>query len=190
MKKSPKSIIPWLTGRKALRIAVIGDVILDEYLDGQVNRISPEAPVPVHLVSKSSHGAGGAANAARNIKLAGGEPILFSVLGSDEAGRTLKDLLKKDKIDVSHLAVVNDRPTIRKTRVTEPQKTMENSFHQATNLDGAFAVDSWEGIAGPVLLVDDMVDSGWTFTVLAALLRQSGSGPVFPVALANTAKGS
>ncbi len=128
MKKSPKSIIPWLTGRKALRIAVIGDVILDEYLDGQVNRISPEAPVPVHLVSKSSHGAGGAANAARNIKLAGGEPILFSVLGSDEAGRTLKDLLKKDKIDVSHLAVVNDRPTIRKTRVT-------SSSHQLVRID-------------------------------------------------------
>lgn len=81
-------------------------------------------------------------------------------------------------------------PCLRKTRDTPPQKTMENSHYQAANLDGAFEVDSWEGLIGPVLLVDDMVDSRWTFTVLAALLRRAGSGPVFPVALASTTKGS
>lgn len=128
MKKGAKAIIPWLTGKKALRVAVVGDVILDEYLEGQVNRISPEAPVPVHLVSKSIHGAGGAANAARNIKLAGGEPLLFSVLGNDEAGKNLKDLLKKDRIDVSHLVAVSDRPTIRKTRIT-------SASHQLVRVD-------------------------------------------------------
>lgn len=73
---------------------------------------------------------------------------------------------------------------IRKVRVTRPQKEMENSWQQAHNLDGAFQVDSWEGLAGPVLLIDDLVDSRWTFTVVAALLRQQGSGPVFPLALA------
>lgn len=118
MSKIVRPDIPWLRTDKPLRIAVVGDVILDEYLDGQVNRISPEAPVPVHLVTNSFHGAGGAANAARNIKLAGGEVLLMSVIGNDEAGRNLKEFLKKDQIDCSYLETVDDRPTIRKTRIT------------------------------------------------------------------------
>ena len=79
---------------------------------------------------------------------------------------------------------------VRKTRPTEPQKTMENSYRQAHNLEHAFEVTPWPGMAGPVLLVDDMVDSGWTFTVVGALLREAGSGPVFPLALAVSAKGT
>ena len=75
-------------------------------------------------------------------------------------------------------------PAVRKIRETQPQKTMSNSYQQAHNLDGAFAVDPWPGISGPVFLVDDMVDSRWTFTTVAALLRQGGSGEVFPLALA------
>jgi ATP-dependent DNA helicase RecQ len=73
---------------------------------------------------------------------------------------------------------------LRKVRATPPQKDMGNSWQQAHNLDGTFHVDSWEGVAGPVLLLDDVVDSGWTLTITAALLRQEGSGPVFPFVLA------
>jgi len=75
------------------------------------------------------------------------------------------------------------KPVIRKINPTRPQQEMNNSYQQAHNLDGAFAIDTWEGIKGTVFLVDDMVDSRWTFTVIAALLRQGGSGSVFPVAL-------
>lgn len=75
------------------------------------------------------------------------------------------------------------QPVIRKIHQTPPQKEMNNSYQQAHNLDGAFAIDTWEGIKGTVFLVDDMVDSRWTFTVIAALLRQAGSGSVFPLAL-------
>lgn len=74
---------------------------------------------------------------------------------------------------------------IRKTRETQPQKNMENSVHQCRNLDGVFAVDRTAVLAGPVLLVDDVVDSGWTLSVAATLLREAGSGPVFPFALAS-----
>lgn len=77
---------------------------------------------------------------------------------------------------------------VRKTRGTEPQKLMENSFRQVENINGVFAATAWERIDGPVLLVDDMVDSRWTFTMVGALLRNAGSGPVFPFALAVTAK--
>ena len=74
---------------------------------------------------------------------------------------------------------------IVKLRDNEPQKLQQNSFHQCRNLDGAFGIR--QGIPdGPVLLVDDIIDSRWTVTVLAALLRQSGSGPVYPMALATT----
>ncbi|WP_419653578.1 ComF family protein, partial [Thiolapillus sp.] len=77
---------------------------------------------------------------------------------------------------------------IAKVRDNEPQKMQQNRFHQCRNLDGAFQVA--EGIpAEPVLLVDDIIDSGWTVTVLAALLQRAGSGPVFPVALASTSSG-
>src|SRR5687768_2551979 len=120
--------IPWLTTGRPIRVAVVGDVILDEYLDGQVNRISPEAPVPVHLVTKTIHGAGGAANAARNIKLAGGDACLLSVWGDDEAARQLKRLLEKDKIPTHYIKTVHDRPTVRKTRIT-------SSSHQLVRVD-------------------------------------------------------
>src|SRR5208337_2317452 len=75
---------------------------------------------------------------------------------------------------------------IRKVRDTEPQKTRANSFQQAQNLVGAFAVDQAKVRPQPVLLIDDMVDSKWTFTVAAALLRRAGSGPVHPFALADS----
>jgi len=75
-------------------------------------------------------------------------------------------------------------PVIKKCRQTEPQKTMQNSFQQVNNLCGAFRIEDWEGREGPVLLFDDMVDSRWTFTITSALLRNAGSGQVFPFALA------
>ena len=75
------------------------------------------------------------------------------------------------------------QPVIQKIRQTPLQKEMNNSYQQAHNLDGAFAIDTGEGIKGTVFLVDDMVNSRWTFTVIAALLRQAGSGSVFPLAL-------
>ena len=77
---------------------------------------------------------------------------------------------------------------ISKTRETEPQKSMENSTQQVRNLLGAFSVQ--RGILkSSVLLVDDVIDSGWTITMIAALLRLKGSGPVFPFALARATAG-
>ncbi|WP_241023640.1 RecQ family ATP-dependent DNA helicase [Burkholderia sp. Ac-20365] len=78
-------------------------------------------------------------------------------------------------------------PVIQKTRETEPQKRMENRFHQCHNLDGAFEVHLPDGAESPVLLIDDVVDSAWTLTLAAALLRQAGTSAVFPFALATTA---
>lgn len=87
----------------------------------------------------------------------------------------------------ARLAVALNLPfkeCIQKTRDTRPQKEMQNSYQQARNLAGAFAISDKNILHDPVLLVDDMVDSGWTFTITAALLREAGSGPVYPFALA------
>ncbi|EHM55846.1 ATP-dependent DNA helicase, RecQ family [Cardiobacterium valvarum F0432] len=75
---------------------------------------------------------------------------------------------------------------LHKVRDNPPQKEQNNSYHQCANLDGVFAVAA--GIPHtPVLLIDDITDSGWTFTIAAALLRQAGSGVVYPAALATSA---
>lgn len=118
--------LPWefVNSKSPVRIAVVGDLILDEYLEGYVKRISPEAPVPVHLVKGRTMTAGGAANVARNIQLAGGQAVLFGVLGKDEAARSLKGILQEDRVDISQLVEDPSRPTIRKMRVTSSRQQM------------------------------------------------------------------
>ena len=78
---------------------------------------------------------------------------------------------------------------LEKTDDRPEQKTMANSSQQARNIDGSLAVHGTALPAGPVLLVDDMMDSKWTLTVAAHLLTSHGGGPVYPLALASTAHG-
>ena len=80
-------------------------------------------------------------------------------------------------------------PVIEKTRETEPQKRMENSAQQVRNLLRAFSVGR-DILTAPVILVDDVIDSGWTMNMIAALLRVNNSGPVFPFALARATAGN
>jgi rfaE bifunctional protein kinase chain/domain len=80
------------------RVLVVGDVMLDRYWFGDVTRISPEAPVPVVHVQRTEERPGGAANVARNIASLGGKATLLSVIGDDEAGRTLASLLEKEQV--------------------------------------------------------------------------------------------
>jgi ATP-dependent DNA helicase RecQ len=75
-------------------------------------------------------------------------------------------------------------PCIEKARANSQQKFMENSYQQVRNLDGAFNINLEPKDYQPCLLVDDMIDSGWTFTVASALLRQVGCTKVYPMALA------
>ena len=78
-------------------------------------------------------------------------------------------------------------PALEKVLDTAEQKAMQNSSQQARNLDGSLAITAPP--TGPCLLIDDMVDSRWTFTVAARLLHEHGAGPVFPLALAQTGQG-
>jgi rfaE bifunctional protein kinase chain/domain len=99
-----------------LKIAVIGDIILDKYLWGEVERISPEAPVPIVDVKKETVSLGGAANVANNIVSLGATAYMVGVIGDDENGRIIEKLLKDRGINPVLLKDLS-RPTVEKTRV-------------------------------------------------------------------------
>jgi len=98
-------------------VVVVGDVMIDRYVTGKVERISPEAPVPVLLHSHDRAVAGGAANVAVNIVALGCEVRLVGAVGSDQNGADLKEILEQTGVYPAHLVTDADRPTICKTRV-------------------------------------------------------------------------
>lgn len=99
------------------QVAVIGDVMLDRYLIGDVERISPEAPVPVVSVDEDRVVPGGAANVAANVAAIGATPHLIGVVGDDDAGIALRDALEALGIASAGLITVPGRPTTTKTRI-------------------------------------------------------------------------
>jgi len=106
-----------------VRLLVVGDVMLDRYWFGEVSRISPEAPVPVVKVERQEERLGGAANVARNATSLGAVTALLSVVGDDDAGRTLTRLLEEGQIDAG-LHVDGDLDTIVKLRVIGRQQQL------------------------------------------------------------------
>jgi rfaE bifunctional protein kinase chain/domain len=110
---------PVLDGFPGRRLLVVGDLMLDRYLDGRVDRISPEAPVPV--VSVSSEGErtmpGGAANVAMNIRSLGGSATLVGLVGDDTDGDVLKSLLSGSGLSCEGVVTDRSRPTTTKTRI-------------------------------------------------------------------------
>jgi rfaE bifunctional protein kinase chain/domain len=108
----------------SVRIGVIGDVMLDTYWWGQVERISPEAPVPVVQVGRKEQRIGGAANVALNLSSLGAPVTLFSVLGRDEDGTVLTGLLKQQGINTDYLLQSDSRITTNKMRVISRNQQM------------------------------------------------------------------
>jgi rfaE bifunctional protein kinase chain/domain len=99
------------------RIAVLGDIMVDTYYWGSVSRVSPEAPVPVVDVERETSHLGGAANVANNIKTLGAEPILYGVIGNDEAGQVTIELLQNAQLSTEGIFKEPSRPTTVKTRI-------------------------------------------------------------------------
>jgi rfaE bifunctional protein kinase chain/domain len=99
------------------RILVVGDVMLDRFLWGKVSRISPEAPVPVVEINRESLFPGGAANVARNLRALGSSVSILGVLGDDDTGEDLRELLDQQGVNTDGLVVDPNRPTTLKTRI-------------------------------------------------------------------------
>lgn len=127
IKKSFKEF----TGKKVL---VIGDVMIDSYLWGKVERISPEAPVPVVSVNKKEIRPGGAANVAVNVQAMDAVPYLFSVIGNDKAAADFISVMKENKMPVDGILKSANRTTTVKTRVI-------GNRHQLLRVDEEVADD-------------------------------------------------
>lgn len=113
----PKRLREILESFAGRRVLVLGDVMLDRYLWGNVSRISPEAPVPVVDVQSESTRLGGAANVANNVRALGAEPLLVGVVGDDLAAGQLRAALEEHKLDPGGLVTDDSRPTSIKTRI-------------------------------------------------------------------------
>jgi D-beta-D-heptose 7-phosphate kinase/D-beta-D-heptose 1-phosphate adenosyltransferase len=117
-------------------ILVIGDIILDHYIWGRVNRISPEAPVPVVEVTRESFMLGGAANVAHNIVALGGRAAVVGLRGNDPAGGTVVEMLLNRGITCDGL-FTDDRPTTVKTRVIAHNQQVVRFDREDSNYAGA-----------------------------------------------------
>jgi rfaE bifunctional protein kinase chain/domain len=102
---------------KGKKIFIIGDIMLDRYLFGDVTRISPEAPVQVFDIRKSEYRLGGAANVGFNVKTLGSVPVLIGVTGEDADGKLLTEEMKKSDLTTEGIITEKGRPTTSKTRV-------------------------------------------------------------------------
>lgn len=100
-----------------VKVLVLGDIMLDRYWWGDVSRISPEAPVPVVRLRRTSLAAGGAANVAVNVAGLGATPMLFGVIGNDHEADQVRSVLGDVGVGVEHIISTGDRPTTVKTRV-------------------------------------------------------------------------
>jgi rfaE bifunctional protein kinase chain/domain len=135
---------------RRLKIMVVGDVMVDAYIFGRVDRISPEAPVPVVTVEKRVSRLGGAANVALNLKSLGAEPILCSVTGEDPKGEEFRNLLADAGISYEGILTSRDRLTTTKFRIlgnkTQMLRVDEEVTHDLIPGDQANLLDKITGI--------------------------------------------
>ncbi len=175
---------------KGKKILVVGDLVLDHYLEGTVSRISPEAPVPIVTLGDHSERKipGGAANVALNVLSLGGKPFLAGIVGQDEAGKTLLNLLDNAGVNVDSVVSDGDRPTTVKTRVMGRNQQLiridkEKTHELAGPVDSVLrgAIDSILNEIDAVILED--YDKGVLSESLIAHIIESCVTQKIPVAV-------
>lgn len=145
-----------------VKVLVVGDIMLDRYWWGSVSRISPEAPVPVVHLQKTSLAAGGAANVAANIAGLTAEPFLVGMIGDDNESRLLPSLLTDSKISADYLIKLPKRQTIVKTRVVaHSQQVVRIDQESKLNLTDSEEQLIWKRIKDLVEVVDLVVVSDY-----------------------------
>ena len=205
-----KNILKTLSGRhlekmlqdavdrfKEARVLVVGDIIMDQYIWGQVTRISPEAPVPVVEVREETRLLGGAANVVHNMATLGARAVLCGVVGEDHAGREVLEKLRALKVPTDGVIVEAGRPTSLKTRIVahsqqvvrfdreskgaitdESAKTILDYIESSLDsLDAIVVSDYGKGVvsAGLMTGLRELVDSGRTNGVRIAVDPKTGN---------------
>ena len=167
-----EAILRSLRGR---RVVVVGDVMLDVFVFGEVTRISPEAPVPVVRVTRETERLGGAANVALNVKSLGGKVSLVGVVGDDAAGLHLARASRERGVD-ARLVSIKGRATTVKTRIMAHQQQMVRTDREVTeSIDAAVEVRLLAQIAkvltaGAALIVSDYQKGVVTRTLMRAVI--------------------
>ena len=139
------------------RVAIVGDAMLDVYLRGDVDRISPEAPVPVVRVRERKMALGGAANVAHNVTALGASCELVATIGQDAAGDTLRDMLGRIQADTRSLVTVA-RPTTTKTRVlARAQQVVRFDEEDDADVAGADVADTLAAVGRAIAAADALV---------------------------------
>lgn len=159
--------------REKPQILVIGDLMIDHYIFGSANRLSPEAPVPIVNVGKESKIVGGAANVASNLVDLGARVYLAGIVGEDQAGEEMKDLLQSKEIDTSFILSDKSRKTTIKTRIIAGTHQIvridkEDIHDISTVLEDLFVAQISEQIAK----VDMVILSDYNKGVLSHSLSQ------------------
>lgn len=158
------------------RIAVVGDAMLDVYLRGDVDRISPEAPVPVVRVRERKLALGGAANVAQNVAAVGAGCELVAVVGADQAGRVLREMLSDIGADPRSLVEVG-RPTTTKTRVlARAQQVVRFDEEDDADVSGAEAERLLEAARAAVADADALVIEDYNKGVLVPRVIEATIG--------------
>jgi D-beta-D-heptose 7-phosphate kinase/D-beta-D-heptose 1-phosphate adenosyltransferase len=159
------------------RIAVLGDCMVDRYLWGRVERISPEAPVPVVEVERESDRLGGAGNVAANLRALGASPVLFGAVGDDADGEGLRRGFEALGVDVAGLVVDRSRPTTVKTRiVAHAQQVVRADRESRADLDGDALARLLEGLVRALPGCDGLVVSDYGKGVVAARTLEAALG--------------
>jgi rfaE bifunctional protein kinase chain/domain len=130
-RAGPARFSRWRERIDAARLLVVGDVMLDRYWFGDVERISPEAPVPVVRIARAEERPGGAANVARNVAALGARANLLSVTGDDEAGRVLERLLDGERIETLFLRDPALHTTVKLRVIGRQQQLLRIDFETA-----------------------------------------------------------
>ncbi len=147
-----------LSAVKKARVLIVGDLMLDQFISGDVLRISPEAPVPVVRFSEEHFMPGGAANIGWNVRGLGAAAALFGVVGRDEHGRTLARVLKKENIDTRGLVFSHERATSVKTRITSGTQQilrLDRETHAALHAEDSAAL--WKRLEAQLADADAMI---------------------------------
>ena len=158
-----------LDGFPRARVAILGDLMLDRYVWGEVNRISQEAPVPIVEVRRESARFGAAANVAENVAALGASASLVGVVGDDEAGRELLSLLADSGVDTGGVVTAAERPTTTKLRViAHSQQVVRADSEVTSDVEGDVEARLLEGISRAVAGCDVLIVSDYGKGVVTA----------------------
>jgi rfaE bifunctional protein kinase chain/domain len=157
-----------IRGMRRSRVAVVGDIMLDRYIWGQVDRISPEAPVPVVAVADTSVRPGGAANVAWNLAALGVKAALAGIVGKDGSGAELARLIREKGLSTASLVADPQRPTTEKIRIiAHSQQVVRADFESADPVRGAVLVKLLSAVRAAVTGAKAVVVSDYGKGVVA-----------------------